>query len=141
MSASVVISKPGTLTAFRTRRIWLNGVVFDSSMIVSRQIALFTATDHQLPRAPGCGAFTKATPRTNGDSQASRFSKNSGGIRLNNTVINRTKAMATNQPAAWGGTSTVTTMMTSAAPSLSRAGKRDTRSEEHTSELQSRQYL
>ena len=50
----MVISRPGTRTAFRTRRIRLNGVVFDTRMIVSRQIVLFAATASQLPRAAGC---------------------------------------------------------------------------------------
>ena len=66
-------------------------MVFDTSMIVSRQMVLLRPQPPNSPRAVGCNALTNATLRTNGDSQASRFSRNSGGMRLNTTVINRTK--------------------------------------------------
>ena len=53
MSAIVVMSKAGTRTDFSTRKIWLNGVVFETNMTVSRHKTLFTATASQLSRPAG----------------------------------------------------------------------------------------
>src|ERR1039458_9033144 len=127
MRATVVISRPGTRTAFNTRRIRLKGVVFDTTMIVSRQIVLLAATTRQLPRAAGCKALTNATLRINGDSHASRFSRNSNGSRPRTTASTNITVIAKNQPNAVGGASTVPTIMISATPNLSAAGRSEER--------------
>src|ERR1035441_5054272 len=126
MSAMVVISSPGTWTAFNTRSILLKGVVFDTTITVSRQIVLLAATIRQLPRAAGCNALTNATLRINGDSHASRFNRNSNGRRPRTTASSNITVIAKNQPTAVGGASTVATIMISATPNLSAAGRRDT---------------